>query len=129
MIVACLTLLGAMTVQAQGKHHKGEMKTPEQRAEHKTNMLKDSLNLTDDQAEKILAINLDAEKKMDEAREANKGDREKMKEAMMTINKERREKIKALLTDEQKEKLKKMKDDHQHNDKKGEHKMKHHEAE
>lgn len=120
MIVAFITLLGAMGAQAKGVDH--ERKSAEERAKHKTEMLRDSLNLTADQETKILAINLEAEKKIDAAREANKADKGKMKEEIKAINMDRREKIKALLTPEQQEKLKKMKNTRDKDTKHGEHK-------
>ena len=123
MIVACITLLGAMGAQAKGKKNNDhERKSAEERAKHKTEMLRDSLNLTADQEAKVLDINMEAEKKIDAAREANKDDKAKMREEIKAINMDRREKIKALLTPEQQEKLKKIKNDKHKDTKHGEHK-------
>ena len=69
-------------------------------------MLKDSLQLSDDQTAKITDILAEARKDQQDAMSANQGDRQAMRSAMMGIMKNTDKKITTLLSTEQARKLK-----------------------
>jgi LAS superfamily LD-carboxypeptidase LdcB len=103
---------------AQDKDSK-ENKTPEEKAKFRTEKLKTSLNLSDDQYSKVYNLNLQRVKDDKEFRESNsklRDDREKR-------NTEYKSSFNNILTDDQKTALKKM-----HKDKKFKkgHRNKHH---
>jgi hypothetical protein len=66
------------------------------------------LNFTDDQKKQLKAIQDDAQKAMQEARQDAAGDREAMAKKMAEINQSTNEKAAKVLTDEQKTKWKEM---------------------
>lgn len=79
LILVC-TLVGGVLTGAfaqQDRPNRGDrpQKSPEQRAEIRTNRLKESLALNDEQYKKMLSINLEQEEKRDDFR---KDERERM---------------------------------------------------
>lgn len=83
---------------------------PEKMAERQTEHLQESLNLTDEQMEKVLALNLKYANKFSEERSQADSDRNARREAMETIQSEREEEMKAILTDEQFQKFTELKE-------------------
>jgi periplasmic protein CpxP/Spy len=71
-------------------------------------MLKDSLQLSDDQTAKITDILAEAQKDQQDAMSANQGDRQAMRSAMMGIMKNTDTKITTLLSTEQAQKFESM---------------------
>ena len=71
-------------------------------------MLKDSLQLSDDQTAKITDILAEARKDQQDAMSANQGDRQAMRSAMMGIMKNTDAKITTLLSTEQAQKFESM---------------------
>jgi Spy/CpxP family protein refolding chaperone len=71
-----------------------------------------SLNLTDDQKDKIKTINEDAGKEMQEIRQSAQGNFQEMGKKMAALGKETMDKVSSLLTDEQKKSWKEMTGDH-----------------
>jgi protein CpxP len=67
-------------------------------------MTKD-FDLTADQQAKIKPILVDAQKKMEDARNDSSGDRQNMRQKMMQIRQDTNEQVRALLDDKQKEKF------------------------
>lgn len=80
-------------------------RTPEQQ----TQTLKDSLNLTKDQAAKVLGIFQTADKERDSVMSSNTGDRQARWESMRGLMEKTDKQIEALLTPEQKTKYDAMK--------------------
>ncbi len=97
---AIIAMLFTMTLvaNAQGK---GQSLSPEEKAEKFTNKLTEKVNLDRAQVPKVKAIALEYAHKMQEAREANQGDKEAIKEIRKEIRKEKRAALKEVLTDEQ----------------------------
>lgn len=93
------------------KFERNDKLTPEQRAEKAATAMQKRLNLSDDQKQKVLAIELDRAKMNEEWRkEDDKSMKNKMEErkAFMTSSKEKLEKI---LTEEQRKTLASAKED------------------
>ena len=67
-----------------------------------------TLNLTDDQKDKIKTINEDAGKEMQEIRQGAQGNFQEMGKKMAALGKETMDKVSSLLTDEQKKSWKEM---------------------
>ena len=84
-------------------------KTPEERAEVLTEKMKSELILSDDQAQKIAAINLDIALKNNQIKSDESMDLETKKAALKESRKVRVSKFKDVLTVSQFEKMKKMK--------------------
>lgn len=80
---------------------RGQMMSPEERAEMQINRMKESLALSEEQYELIYAINLDAALQMKEARASAQGDREAMRETMMALRETTNAQIKEVLDEEQ----------------------------
>lgn len=100
-----LFLLFASQTNAQ----RGEWgQSPEQRAEMQSNMMRDSLSLSDAQFEKVKEINLEYNKKFDEMRNNSEGDWSAMREQMGAIRKQQDDALKAVMTSEQFEKWQKI---------------------
>jgi periplasmic protein CpxP/Spy len=102
-----LIVLAAATLIAIGGYAQGKRqpKTATERAEKVTNKMKEKLNLTDDQVQKIKAINLEAAQQKDSL----KSDKAELKNKVKTIETSRDAKIKEVLTDAQKAEYEKMK--------------------
>ena len=84
-------------------------KTPEERAKMLTEKMKSELRLSDDQAQKIAAINLDIALKNNQIKSDESMDLESKKIALKESRKVRVAKFKDVLTVSQFEKMKKMK--------------------
>jgi periplasmic protein CpxP/Spy len=106
LIVFAVATLIAVGGFAQGKR---QTKTADERAEKVTNKMKEKLNLTDEQVQKVKAINLEAAQQKDTMKTAAKEKRAEMKEKVKTIEANRDAKIKEVLTDAQKAEYEKMK--------------------
>lgn len=100
---AIVAVIFLMTISvgafAQGRGGQRERISPEKRAEMQTKRMTDELGLTEDQQKKVLALNVDRNKK---AEEIGREDAEKRKEVRETYTKE----LNGVLTPEQQEKLK-----------------------
>lgn len=96
MVALFFTFSFAANAQRAGKSI-----DPAQSAEKQTAHMVEQLSLDEIQAVKVKEINLTYAKKMKEAREDNKGNRNAMKEIMTAINTEKTAEIKQVLTDEQ----------------------------
>ncbi len=75
-------------------------------------MTKD-LNLTADEQAKIKPILVDAQKKMEDARNDSSADRQTMRQKMMQIRQDTNDQVRALLDDKQKEKFDKQEQERQ----------------
>lgn len=84
--------------------------SPEERAERMTNRMAERLELSDDQKEKIYALNLENAQIRNSEMEARRAEMEKLREARTESRKQQQEQIEAILTPEQKEKWNDMKD-------------------
>jgi hypothetical protein len=99
-----ITLGGAAIAQTEGaKAHK----TPEERAQHATDVLAKKLSLTDDQKSKVYAINLESFNKWKDAKAA--GDHQD-KSARKASMEERDQKINGVLNDAQRKSYQELKE-------------------
>ncbi|GAB2690143.1 hypothetical protein GCM10027037_11330 [Mucilaginibacter koreensis] len=104
MLLVCGLLLGiSATTFAQG----GMRRSPEERVK----AMQTQLNLTDDQATKVLALYKMQATKMDSVRNAANGDRDAMRSAMRSMQADMTTKIGAILTADQKAAYQKMMDE------------------
>lgn len=87
---------------------------PEDKADIETHRMKEKLDLSDKQAEKVKKINLEYAQKLEKARQEKDGDREQMQNMTAKIHQEKADKMKAVLSKEQYQKFEKM-----HSDKEG----------
>ena len=84
-------------------------KTPEQRAEMMTNALNKEVTLTQEQKDKVYAINLRTAQKNQEIRKQTDLTEEQKKEKLKSNNQNRRKQVMAELTEDQKKVLKEKK--------------------
>ncbi len=98
-------LLFASQLEAQ---RGGWGRSPEERAEMQSNMLRDSLALSDAQYEKVKEIMLGYAKKFDEMRNNAEGDWAALREQMGALRKQQSEALKTVMTTEQFEKWQKI---------------------
>lgn len=96
-----LSILLALLVISLVSFGQGRRMDPEEMAKRNTAMMKDSLDLTSDQLNKVDEINLEAAIKMNKAFEEASGDRESMRATMGKLNEETNKKLKAVLTESQ----------------------------
>lgn len=105
-------LLFSTDLMAQSEHRrKRRQLTPEQRAARLDKMMarmKDSLNLNNDQVDKIKALNIKMREKMVAARKEYADDRQMMREEMMDLRIKYQKGIKKVLDKKQWKKFKKM---------------------
>lgn len=80
---------------------RGQPLDAEQMAEKQTTQMVEKLNLDEAQTSKVKAINLIYAKRMQEAHEDNKDNREAMKEVRTAINAEKSADLSLVLTDDQ----------------------------
>lgn len=105
ILILTLTILSFSFAQAQ----RGSARiSPEDRAKQQTQLMTDSLGLSEAQAAKVAAVNNEYAKKMSAAMEEARGnenyDRTTMRAMMKTMRNEQSEAIKKYLTTEQAEK-------------------------
>lgn len=103
MIGAALLVFTSLSVAAQ--QEKRELPNPEERAKKMTDRMASELELSEDQKEKILAINLENAKKRQTEMEKEMAERKARMEEM----KAQEEKIKVVLTEEQRKKWEEIK--------------------
>ncbi len=115
LAVLCLGLLlsvGAMAQQSQGQqgqiNQQGQQLTPEERAARQTQLYKEQLALTDEQATKLEEITTKASEAMMAARNEQNADRQERMKRMQAILQTQNSEIMAILTDEQKKKFETM---------------------
>jgi Spy/CpxP family protein refolding chaperone len=101
---------GAAQIPAQSVAPGGPPGTGD-RVERRVMMLKDKLNLSDDQVTKVRTILQDEQKQAMSDREKPKGDRETMRKAMMDRRKATDDKIMTVLTADQKKEYSKTEDE------------------
>lgn len=94
MLSLLFSLVCMVTATAQGQRGNA---TPEERAAKMTERMKQSLKLTEDQATKVQAINLQAAKDMAAARESGQD----MRTSMQTIRTKQDAELQKVLTPEQ----------------------------
>ena len=94
VIIALLAIICSLTIAQQRQ-------TVEERATQQTERLDKTVGLTDEQKNKIQAVNLDIAKQTEEQFGKNRGNREAMQTALRKANAERDNKYKQILTDEQ----------------------------
>jgi Spy/CpxP family protein refolding chaperone len=110
--VICLALaafmlpLNSYAQDNNGKQFRGHIRntTPEERADFQTNRMKELLNLSDEQTEKIRKINL---KYATENQEIFKSEatREEKKDKLRALHEQKQNELKEILTEEQYEKF------------------------
>ena len=122
LVVMAFFAISSFAQEAPARNKK-ERPSPEVRAEKMTARMKEKLALSDEQATKIKAINLEAAKKKDEMKKQADADRAAKKAKMKTVEQERDAKIQEVLTEEQKAKYAEMKE--KMKDKAHKHKGKH----
>jgi protein CpxP len=109
---AAAMALIALNVSAQ---ERGNM-DPQQMAQKQTSQIKESVTgISPDQESKILAVEQDYAKSMQDARSSSNGDRDAMRSKMKPLRENRDEKIKAILTADQYTQYQKMEESHQRN--------------
>ena len=102
------TMLFACAAEAQNKGIDLQNKTPEQRAEQQTSLMKKSLNPDDAQLEKIKAINLKYAYKFDPILKSEDNKMSKFKQAR-ELQQAKEAELKAVFTPEQYKKYEEMK--------------------
>lgn len=107
--VSCLAV--APAVMAQGPGGRRPRGGGPMNGERQVEMMKERLNLSAEQEEKIKAIFEERGEKMAKARDESGDDRSAMRETMGKIFRETDEKVIAVLNDEQKEEYKKMQEE------------------
>lgn len=98
-----------------------EVKTPEQRAEKKTEILTKKLDLTTDQQTKVADMNQATAKEVDAIKNNANLSKEEKKSAIKQLRETKRNELKAILTTEQQQKLDKMQEKREHKREKREH--------
>lgn len=101
MMGAVMVLLAAGAAQAQDK----QQRTPDERAEMRTERMVKELGLNADQTEKVKAINVKYAEKMKSVMEERQAAGAKRDGTMMELNKARMAEYKAVLTPDQYTKL------------------------
>ena len=95
------TLLFAFSFAANAQRGNRQPLNPEQMAENQTTQMVEKLSLDAVQTAKVKELNLTYAKKMHEAREDNKGNRDAMKEILASIDTEKKAELKQVLTEVQ----------------------------
>jgi Spy/CpxP family protein refolding chaperone len=103
MIGAALLVFTSLSVAAQ--QERKELPNPEERAKKMTERMASDLQLSEDQKEQVLAINLENAKKRQAEIEKEMAERKARMEEMKAQN----EKIKSVLTEEQRQKWEEIK--------------------
>ena len=101
LLLALAALLFTTTLSAQ---RRGPQRSAEERAQKLTELQDQKVGFSAEQKAQVQAVNLEAFKKMDDARATAQGDRQAMLQAIRQINQDRDAQTVALLTEEQKPK-------------------------
>ena len=101
LAIATLLFAFSFAANAQRGERGGKNADPTKMAERQTTQMVEKLNLDEVQASKVKELNLTYAKKMHEAQEENKGNRDAMKEIRASIDSEKNAKLKQVLTTEQ----------------------------
>jgi len=99
--LAIIALFFTFNFAAHAQRGGGPSLNPEQMAEKETTRLVEELTLDEAQAAKVKEINLAYAKKMQEARDDNKGNRDAMKEIVASIHTEKSAEMKMILSEAQ----------------------------
>jgi len=115
IILGIVVLLGAIVFAApRFMHGHGDHHNPEMMAKKHTEMMAEKLSLTDEQEEKVLAINLQYAKKMAAIKKGGYDDKEKAHADYKVLVEEKINELEKVLTSEQLEKFLEMKKDGHH---------------
>lgn len=99
--IATMMIIGVAFSATKSYAQNGEnSKTPEERAKALSDKMKTELSLTDEQYEKVQAVNLKYAKKNDEILKSSKGKLSKYKSVKASQDEKKKE-MKAILTEEQ----------------------------
>ena len=99
--LAIIALFFTFTFAANAQQGGGKSLDPEKMAENETSRMVEKLNLDNDQIAKAEVLNFTYAKKIVEARENNKENRDAMREIGEAINSEKNAEMKLLLTEAQ----------------------------
>lgn len=99
--LAIIALFFTFNFAANAQRGVGQQHDPKQMAERQTTQMVEQLTLDETQTAKVKEINLTYAKKMQEAREDHKDNREAMKEIGAAINLEKSTEMKQVLTEAQ----------------------------
>lgn len=104
-VAMAVIMMTSVSVSAQGRGAMAgapkEKPTVEQMAQHRTDMMKKNLNLTDEQAKKVYDLNLKRAKDMEKNRSNAETDRQKRMDAMQSARTAEDAQMKSILTPEQ----------------------------
>ena len=102
-IVSILTCVFGIATLTFGQHHGGKFKdmTPQERAEHHTKKMDQTLDLSDEQEASVLAINQKYAEQMSALREEKKKEMEAMRGQLEAIREARNAEFKEVLNEEQ----------------------------
>ena len=87
-----------------------EIKTPEQRAEKRTEVLTKKLDLTTEQQSKVAELNQSTIKEVESIKNNSSLSKEEKKKAIKQLRETRRTELRSMLTTDQKQKMDKMKE-------------------
>lgn len=109
LILTLVVFMTVLTVKSQNSMNLENLPPAEDRAAFSTEMMKDKLNLTEEQVPKVEAINLKAALEMDKLKKLN--DKVSKFKAFRKIQQDKDDSLKAILSKEQFKAYKKMKDE------------------
>ncbi|WP_026898478.1 hypothetical protein [Daejeonella oryzae] len=109
IIAAVLCVSFAGSVFAQKMERNTDLKSPEERAKHQTEMLEKKLSLTPDQKSKVYALNLERAKKMENMLKSDEKERAKKMEQRKELMQESDAKLQKILNEEQRQAFNEMK--------------------
>lgn len=107
LIIFCLGILFQFSA-AQKPGEKRASKAPEERAKLQTEKLTEELGLNETQIPKVMALNLEINKKIAEARKSSNGNRDAAMEQIRELRKKYIEELNKILTRTQQVKFKKL---------------------
>ncbi len=116
MILGSLLILTTISLRAQEPKEK---LTAAERTSKITERMKKALNLTDEQAKKVLAVNQDFATKMEKQRELNKEDRKNGRDEMKKIDDDQDARMKEILTTDQYKTYLELKERRKNNERQG----------
>lgn len=116
MTLGSLLILSTISLLAQEPKEK---LTAAERASKITEKMKKALNLTDEQAKKVLAVNQDFATKMEKQRELNKEDRKNGRDEMKKIDDDQDARMKEILTTDQYKTYLELKERRKNNERQG----------
>ena len=116
MTLGSLLILSTISLLAQEPKEK---LTAAERASKITEIMKKALNLTDEQAKKVLAVNQDFATKMEKQRELNREDRKNGRDEMKKIDDDQDARMKEILTTDQYKTYLELKERRKNNERQG----------